>query len=193
MIDPTNLTIRDARSDDLPVLLDIHRAAFGQDMEADLTAALLEDPTAAPWLSLVAEEPASPDSGPLGHILFTAIAINDSPAPLRGAVLAPVGVRPDAQRRGIGGALIRAGLERLAGEGVDVVVLAGYPEYYPRFGFRPAFALGLEPPMAFPPEHADAWMVALLRPDLAPETVRGRVTWAETFSRPEFQDGPPEE
>lgn len=176
MTEHESLTIRDARSDDLLVLLGIHRAAFGQAMEADLTAALLEDPTAAPWLSLVAFESASPDSGPLGHILFTAITIQDAPLPLRGAVLAPVGVRPGHQRRGIGGALIRAGLARLAGEGVDVVVLAGHPTYYPRFGFRPAFPLGMEPPIAFPPEHADAWMVALLRPDLTAESVRGRVT-----------------
>ncbi len=48
MTDRASLTIREANSDDLPAILDIHRAAFGQDMEADLTAALLDDPTARP-------------------------------------------------------------------------------------------------------------------------------------------------
>jgi putative acetyltransferase len=187
-----NPFIRETTGADLPVIMDIHTTAFGQNVEAHLTRDLLEDPTAAPRLSLLALDAATPDARALGHILFTAAHVVDADGAPRAAVLAPVGVRPPVQGQGIGAALIRAGLHRLRADGTDLVVLAGYPTYYPRFGFRPAFPMGLVPPIPFPPEHADAWMAAILRPGLREEAVRGHVTWAETFSRPEYQGGAPD-
>lgn len=57
--------------------------------------------------------------------------------------LAPMAVMPAAQRRGIGSALIRSGLERCAQLGYSAVVVLGHPEYYPRFGFVPASRFGI--------------------------------------------------
>jgi putative acetyltransferase len=45
-------------------------------------------------------------------------------------------VRPDRQRRGIGTALIEAGLDRLREMGAEGSVLVGDPAYYCRFGFE---------------------------------------------------------
>jgi putative acetyltransferase len=177
------MMIRDMTDADLPSVLDVERRAFGSDTEANLTRDLLTDPTAAPWLSLVAEE----DGELIGHVLFTAASVADNPA--RASVLAPLAVVPEVQRTGIGGALMTEGLRRVALAGGDLVFLVGHASYYPRFGFRPAGPLGFVAPIPIPPEHADAWMVWEARPRVI-GTVSGSVTWAETFHRPEYTGGP---
>ena len=42
------------------------------------------------------------------------------------------------------------GLKQLAESGVDLVFVLGHPGYYPKFGFRPAGALGFEAPYPIP-------------------------------------------
>ena len=61
-----------------------------------------------------------------------------------GLGLAPIGVLPDYQNSGIGGALIRAGLEACQALGTPFVVVLGDPGYYSRFGFERAHRHGLE-------------------------------------------------
>ncbi|WP_417668402.1 GNAT family N-acetyltransferase [Roseibium sp.] len=51
-------------------------------------------------------------------------------------LLAPVAVRTDRQRSGIGTRLISFGLEELRRGGVDVAITYGDPDYYSRVGFR---------------------------------------------------------
>jgi putative acetyltransferase len=63
------------------------------------------------------------------------------------------------------------------------VFVLGHPEYYPRFGFRPAGALGMDAPYPIPERHADAWMVQALRPGLLGQ-VRGTVRCADTLNDP---------
>lgn len=82
-------------------------------------------------LSLVAEE-----AGRItGHIAA-------SPATVGGgtgwACIAPLSVRPDRQRAGIGATLMRAALARLRESGAKGAVLVGDPGYYGRFGFAAA-------------------------------------------------------
>ena len=52
-------------------------------------------------------------------------------------MLSPVGVLPGSQKRGVGSALIRRGLEVLKERAVPVVFVEGPPGYYSRFGFEP--------------------------------------------------------
>jgi putative acetyltransferase len=47
-----------------------------------------------------------------------------------------VAVRPDRQRRGIGGALVAAAITRLRETGAKGCVVLGDPDYYGRFGFE---------------------------------------------------------
>lgn len=157
----------------------VHEAAFGQPDEARLTAALLDDPTAAPTLSLLAEE----EGDAVGHVLFTAARIEGAPT-LRAALLAPLAVAPDAQGRGVGSALVRAGLERLQEAGVDLVCVLGDPAYYGRFGFRRALPEGPRPPQPIPDSYEEGWRVLRLSERAA--AVDGRLLCADAIDDPVF-------
>jgi putative acetyltransferase len=94
-------------------------------------------------VSLVAEADCEPEceggGEVVGHIAF-------SRAPLDGLdlgwyLLGPVAVLPGLQRRGIGSALVRAGLDRLRELGARGCVLVGDPAFYTRLGFRQAASL----------------------------------------------------
>ena len=92
-----------------------------------------------PSLSLVAE-----DEGEIvGQALFSYVALASSSRRL--LELGPISVRPDRQREGIGGLLIREGIARAEELEEPVVLVLGHPDYYPRFGFEPASRFGLFP------------------------------------------------
>lgn len=135
-------TIRTARPDDAPSLRQIHCAAFGRPAEADLVAALYAEGYVV--VSLVA----ALGDEPIAHILFTELPLRrtDGSGVVRGLALAPVAVRPDVQRQGLGAALITAGLEHSHAAGAAVVVVLGHAEYYPRFGFRAELARAISAP-----------------------------------------------
>jgi putative acetyltransferase len=68
--------------------------------------------------------------------------------------LGPMSVGPGNQRSGIGGRLVREALRRADERGEPLVLMLGHPSYYPRFGFRPASTLGIEPPAPSLPDEA---------------------------------------
>ncbi|MFM5925217.1 MAG: GNAT family N-acetyltransferase [Novosphingobium sp.] len=70
----------------------------------------------------------------IGQAAFSPVAISDGASGWFG--LGPVAVLPDAQGKGIGDKLIRAGLAQLAAGGAAGCVVLGDPTYYGRFGFR---------------------------------------------------------
>jgi len=169
-----------ASPSDTEAVLAVERVAFGQDDEADLVRELLSDPSARPLLSLLAWD----DDRPVGHVLFTSARLDGAPDAGPVAILAPLAVVPDAQRRGVGGALVERGLQQLGGSGVGLVFVLGHPSYYPRHGFRPAGVLGFDPPFPMAEEDADAWMVRGLRADVV-DTLAGTVVCADSMNRPE--------
>jgi putative acetyltransferase len=91
-------------------------------------------------------------------------------------VLSPVGVLPGYQKRGVGTALIRRGLEVLEERDVPLVFLEGSPSYYPRLGFVPGGDVGFRKPSLRIPDaafqvyrlpSAEAWMSGtLVYPDV---------------------------
>ncbi|EAR10625.1 GNAT family N-acetyltransferase [Reinekea blandensis] len=62
-------------------------------------------------------------------------------------LLAPVAVRTDFQRQGVGQTLIRYGLTVLAEQGAQVALTYGDPAYYGRFGFQPLSETLLQAPL----------------------------------------------
>jgi putative acetyltransferase len=138
--------------------------------EAMLVELIRASAHAVPELALVAEE-----SGDLvGYALFSRVVLTgaETRSPL---ALAPLCVRPDRQRTGIGGALVRAGLARADELGATLVTVLGDPRYYRRFGFEPASAHGIEPPSSFPVE------AFLVKPLAGYDGARGRVVYPPAF------------
>jgi putative acetyltransferase len=163
-------SIRAERPGDADGIRDTNALAFGEPLEARLVDALRGAPGS---LSLVAID----DGRVVGHIFFTPVTI-EPPVTRRMAGLAPMAVRPECQRSGIGSQLIRAGLEECRRHGYSAVVVLGHPEYYPRFGFVPAHTYGLTCEFPSPPE---AFMAVELEAG-ALRGVRGLVRYMPQFA-----------
>ena len=172
--------IRETTDADLNDILFVEREAFNTNKEAELTRDMLADPSAKPRLSLLAFV----ENQPAGHILFTNGQLSNAEGKVAVSFLAPLAVVPRFQKQGIGGSLIKKGLELLSQSSVDLVFVVGHPEYYPRYGFTPASKLGFEPTYPIPEEVADAWMVQALRPDII-GAVSGKVICCDTLNKPE--------
>jgi putative acetyltransferase len=143
-------------------------AAFSGSEEANLVDKLRGDQG---LLSLVA----GVELGIVGHIFFSRMWIKNSSSLVSAVALAPVAVLPEHQRKGIGSRLIMRSLPLLKSQGERIVIVAGHPAYYPRFGFSSAKAAPLESP--FPRE---AFM-ALELVEGALEGVRGPVIYPPAF------------
>ncbi len=140
--------IRPETADDDAQVYEVNRLAFGGEEEGRLVEAMRRTPGHIPELSLVAEH----GGRIIGHILLSPIVIETADGPVPTLSLAPMAVHPDFQRRGVGSALVQAGLEAARRLGHKSVVVLGRAEYYPRFGFVPARPRGIEPPLEVPDE-----------------------------------------
>lgn len=158
-----------ARPEERAAIRSINQAAFGGNEEADLVDNLRASGDVL--LSLLAEY----ESHAAGHILFSRMWIEQPAGLIPAVALAPMAVLPNFQRRGIGGTLIRRGLELLRALDEKIVIVVGHPSYYPRFGFSSEQARHLESP--FP---AEAFMALELQAN-ALQRVRGRVIYPAPF------------
>lgn len=59
-------------------------------------------------------------------------SVDTSAGPVLAVALEPMAVLPEHQRQGIGGTLIRRGLDTLRDSGERIVIVVGHPSYYPR-------------------------------------------------------------
>lgn len=173
------MNIRETTEADLNDILLVEREAFNSHKEADLTRDLLVDPSAKPTISLLAYI----EDQPVGHILFTKGHLSNAPK-VEISILAPLAVVPKFQKQGIGGSLIKRGLELLSKADFDLVFVIGWPDYYPRYGFTPALKLGFEPPFPVAEKDIDAWMVQALRPNII-GLVKGKVVCCDMLNKPE--------
>jgi putative acetyltransferase len=164
------MLIRAEEPRDRTAVHSVNEAAFDSPEEADLVDALRA--SARPVISLVAEA----GGKVVGHIMFSPVQL-EGHARLAIMGLAPMAVLQEHQRKGVGSALVRAGLERCREIGCDAVVVLGHPEYYPRFGFAPASSYGLRSEYAVPD---DVFMVLELKQG-ALEGVSGKIRYHEAF------------
>lgn len=178
------MEVRKSAQNDLREILDIHRLAFGEDEGetiAELVADLFRDETAEPLHSFVAVE----NDRIVGHVLYTRVSLDNYTDDLYAQILAPLAVHPDSQGKGVGQRLINKSLETLQAADVALVFVLGHPGFYPKCGFNPAGAQGLDAPHPILPEHADAWMVNDLKGNLV-GTVSGTVRCSRVLNDPQY-------
>jgi putative acetyltransferase len=147
----------------------VNEEAFRRQNEADLVDTLRNQ--GAVLASIVAEV----QKRVVGHILFSRMSIETGAGSIPAVALAPIAVLPEQQGQGIGGDMIKHGLDWLRREGEQVVIVLGHAEYYSRFGFSTDKAFSLASP--FPPE---AFMALELSPG-ALDGIHGKVRYPEAF------------
>lgn len=148
------MQIREATRADLEHIHCVHWAAFPEgerEVVARLAGEMLLEESSPRILSLVAES----DGEVVGHVAFSPVRQREQSEDLVGYILAPLAVKPEFQKRGVGSNLIEQGKRLLAEMGVEVLLVYGDPAYYGRFGFDEDFAKRYVPPYAL--KYAFGW------------------------------------
>jgi putative acetyltransferase len=143
------LEIREERPEDVAAIHDVNTRAFGQEQEGDIVDAVRVN--GAALISLVAVI----HGRVVGHVMYSPLLVGS----LTGAALGPISVLPEHQRHGIGSKLIESGNQILNETRCPFIVVLGHPNFYPRFGFKPASVHGITCEWAVPD---DVFMVLVL-------------------------------
>ncbi len=136
--------------------------------EQDLVVALRKGTAYIPELSLVAET----DGKLTGYILFTKAKVGTRDV----LVLAPLAVKPEYQRCGIGSRLVEEGHRIARKLGYQYCLVLGSELYYPQFGYVPAEQFGVVVPEGMPSVNFMA-----IKLDEEAEAFSGEVIYAKEF------------
>ena len=167
-----NYTITAETSSDFDGITEVTAKAFGRPNEAELISELRQIPGFVTQLSLVALL----DNKIIGHILFYPVKIAGDKL-FETLSLAPISVLPEYQRKGIGSALITAGINLASQMGFKSIIVVGYPDYYTKFGFQPARSFGIKIPFDAPD---DVFLALELQKD-ALKNINGIVQYPQPF------------
>jgi putative acetyltransferase len=152
------MRIRNATPRDRVAIREIHMSSFAEserETVAQLALDLLSEKTDPATISCVAEC----DGIIVAHIAFSPVKIGGCEK-LRGSILAPLGVKPDYQKRRIGSHLVEYGMQALLQNGIDILFVYGDPAYYGRFGFSADIARPYIPPYTL--QHPFGWQAVML-------------------------------
>jgi predicted N-acetyltransferase YhbS len=166
------IKIRQEVNKDYKRVYEITKLAFGQEKESKLIEKVRKGPNFVPELSLVAEK----DNEIVGHILFSKMKIVGE-SEYETLMLAPLAVIPELQKQGIGGKLIKKGIEKAIELGFDSIIVVGHKDYYPKFGFQKASKWGIKCPFEVP----DGAFMAIELTENALENKAGVVQFPEEF------------
>nr|WP_199246790.1 N-acetyltransferase [Vibrio mimicus] len=125
------MLIRTEAPADILAVDELLKTVFATEAEANLVMALRENGRRT--LSLVASD----DEGEIiGHVMFSPVTVDGEDLNWQG--LAPLAVKEEYRRQGIGAELVKEGLSSLGELGYPACVVLGDPAYYSRFGFEDA-------------------------------------------------------
>ncbi len=167
------IKIRQERQEDYQQIRILVREAFAHAEhsdgdEHDLIERIRDSSDYIPELSLVALY----GDIVLGHIMFSKISVGESEA----IALAPLSVRTDCQRKGIGKLLVTAGHRLACQMGHSCSVVLGNPDYYSKFGYEKASDHGIVPPFDVPDDY---YMVRQI--DKNCDIPKGYVKYSDAF------------
>lgn len=168
------MTIRPERTGDEEAIRLLNDAAFGGTVEGRIVDDLRGTDRWIDGGSLVAEDAAGRI---IGHVLLSVGDLVGDGGDVRPIwMLGPIAVAPEHQQRGVGSALMKRAIGLAVERAQPVICLLGHASYYPRFGFEPARAIGIEPPRPW----RDASWLALRLPAWEP-SLRGTARFAPAF------------
>ncbi|MED0973433.1 N-acetyltransferase [Bacillus paramycoides] len=172
------VTIRQEQQNDYSKTEEVVKQAFlneefSDKTEHELVSRIRKCDAFIPELSIVAV-----DKEIVGHIMLSKITIEQDGTSVESLALAPVSVAPSHQKKGIGGKLIAAAIEKAKELGYGSVVVLGHQEYYPRFGFKKASDWNIKAPFEVPDE---VFMVMELRENTL-QGVEGIVQYSSAFA-----------
>jgi predicted N-acetyltransferase YhbS len=105
---------------------------YSDKKEQFLVAKLRKSKAFIPELSLVAVF----QKEIVGHILLTKLKIVDKSTTVNSLSLAPISVKPEFQRKGIGESLIIKAHKIAIELGYRSIIVLGHENYYPKFGYK---------------------------------------------------------
>jgi putative acetyltransferase len=164
---------------DIDASLEVHRLAFGEVEGAEI-AQLAKDFLDHPDTITISAER---DGKIAGNVLFTPFVFKDHPA-TKCYLLAPCGVSPKYQGRGVGKEIMETSVDHLRSIGTDAVFVLGVPTFYPRYGFVPTDKQAPYPDLM---KAREAWM-ALELTSGAVEKLSGQTMAIPQFMQPHWWD-----
>lgn len=168
-----SVTVRPERPGEIGAIRAINDAAFEGTTESSIVDGIRGTDRWIDGGSLVAED----DGAIVGHLLLSEGDLELANGETRRIwMVGPVAVVPERQRQGVGGALVHAAIGLATAREQPLLCLLGHASYYPRFGFEPARAIGIEPPRPW----SDAHWLALRLPAWDP-SLRGTARFAPAF------------
>lgn len=164
--------IREGGLNDFATIERLYPDAFPHEELRPLVRRLLQETPDVLSLVAIAE------SALIGHVVFTSCSVTDGSGAV--ALLGPLAVATAWQKQGVGGALVRAGLDRLRSADFEQVYVLGDPAYYGRLGFEAERSVA--PPFPIPGEWREAWQSITLR-NAAPR-LRGTLSVPPAWNEP---------
>jgi putative acetyltransferase len=128
------IKVRAEVADDFNAIDVVNLSAFEGEAEAQLVSELRNSAGFVPDLSLVAEL----NGRIVGHVVLSKVKLKNDGQSKEILALGPMSVVPSQSHRGIGSELIDAAVTRAKPLCYEAIVVAGHPDYYQRFGFKPA-------------------------------------------------------
>jgi putative acetyltransferase len=170
-----------AQKQDAETIRQIHLSAFPEgegNAVSELAVNLLSEKTNPAVMSLLAKY----DNEAVGHIAYSPVRI-ESDKNWQGYILAPLAVKPEHQKHGIGLKLIQYGMRELKESGVNVLFVYGDPKYYSRFGFDTETATHYAAPYDL--EHPFGWQAIVLNESNIVKTPV-KISCVNSLHRPEL-------
>ena len=173
--------VRKVTTVDSESVRNVNLAAFQEDEAgtvSDLAVNLLSEKVSPEVICLVAEVAHTI----VGYIAFSPVWLQVTDD-WQGYILAPLGVKPQHQRSGVGSKLVRQGLKLLAELEVDAVFVYGDPKYYGKFGFDVEAATQFTTPYEL--EYPFGWQALIYR-ELAVQDQTLEITCVKSLYDPEL-------